>query len=73
MEASWCGVICALFSVGEKKYAAAPITLYLSHLRAKADAGQFEAEEPNQPRHIIRVFGWKKYTVSNLSYQASKR
>ena len=37
----------------------APITLYLSHLRAKADAGRFAAEEPNQPRRIIRVSGWK--------------
>ena len=37
----------------------APLTLYISHLRAKADAGRFVAEEPNQPRRIIRVSGWK--------------
>ena len=33
----------------------APITLYLSHRRAKADAGRFEAEEPSQPHRIIPV------------------
>ena len=37
----------------------ARITMYLSHLRAKADAGRFAAEEPNQPRRIIPVPGWK--------------
>ena len=37
----------------------APINLYLSHLRAKADAGRFVAEEPNQPCCIIRVPGRK--------------
>ena len=37
----------------------APITLYLSHLRAKAGARRFVAEELNQPRRIIRVCGWK--------------
>ena len=37
----------------------APRTLYISHLRAKADAGRFVAEEPNQPRRIIRVSGGK--------------
>ena len=37
----------------------ATITLHLSHLRAKADAGRFGAEEPNPPRRIIRVSGWK--------------
>ena len=47
------------FLRGRKQYAAATITLYLSHLGAKADAGQFEAEGPNQPRRIIRVFGRK--------------
>ena len=36
----------------------APITLYLSHVRAKGDAGRFATEEPNQPRRIIRVSGW---------------
>ena len=42
------------FSVG---LGSAPITVYLSHLRAKADAGRFVAEELNQPRCIIRVSG----------------
>ena len=35
----------------------APITLYLSDLRTKADAGRFVAEKPNQPSHITRVSG----------------
>ena len=47
-------VICALFDWGGK-IAAAPITLYLSHLRTEAKAGQLLAEEPNVPRRIIRV------------------
>ena len=38
----------------------APISLYLSHPRAKADAGRFVAEEPNQPCRIIRVSVWKR-------------
>ena len=37
----------------------APITLYLSHLSAKPDAGRFVAEGLNQPRRIIRVSGGK--------------
>ena len=37
----------------------APITLYLFHLRAKADAVRFVAWEPNQPGRMIRVSGWK--------------
>ena len=36
-----------------------PISLYLSHLKARADAGQFEAEEPNHTRCIKGVSGWK--------------
>ena len=44
----------------------APITLYLSHLNAKADAGQFMAEEPNRPRRIIRVSGWKKIDCTQI-------
>ena len=37
----------------------APITLYLSHRRAKADAGRFEAEEPSQHHRLIPVSAWK--------------
>ena len=71
-------VICALFSMGEKwevaegNYCCTTSPFCLSHLRTKADEGRLAAEEPNQPRCIIQVLGWKIIRCPLTVLQASK-
>ena len=70
--------ICAVFSIGERWEVAegncccttSPFSL--SYLRAKADEGWLAAEEPNQPRCIIRVLGWKIIRCPLTVLEASK-
>ena len=72
-------VICTLFSMGEKLEPAegnfCPCTtspFSLCHLRKIADGGRLAAKEPNQPRCIMHVLGWKIIGLSS-NRPASKK